>query len=157
MKNLHTTTRMREAIWASVEHCMSSDDNQQHDKCPQGPDSWCFFNKAIANGQPPPSHKLHVGTPLSLDVARAVRPIYDRMSDANLLGRIEHGRTQNANECLNGQIWASCLKTIHVGASCLKTVHVGASCLKTVHVGASCLKTVHVGARRVNAAVASAV
>ena len=77
MKNLHTTTGMREAIWASFEHCMSSDDNPQHDKCPQGPDSWCFFNKAIAN-EPPPSHKLHmIGTPLSLDVARAVRPIYE--------------------------------------------------------------------------------
>eukprot|EP00745_Piridium_sociabile_P005746 TRINITY_DN136277_c0_g3_i1.p1 TRINITY_DN136277_c0_g3~~TRINITY_DN136277_c0_g3_i1.p1 ORF type:complete len:129 (+),score=27.05 TRINITY_DN136277_c0_g3_i1:101-487(+) len=39
------------------------------------------------------------------------------MSDLTLLNRIKHGRTQNANECLNGQIWARCPKTVHVGAS----------------------------------------
>ena len=82
----------------------------------RGPDSWCFCNKAVANGQDPPKHKDHIGTPLSQDVARAVRPIYERMSDPSLLERIEHGRTQNANECLNGQIWARCPKTVHVGA-----------------------------------------
>ena len=54
---------------------------------------------------------------MSGDVAKAVKPIYDRMSDLNLLNRVLHGRTQNANECLNGQIWARCPKTVHVGAS----------------------------------------
>ena len=38
------------------------------------------------------------------------------MSDPRLLQRIQHGRTQNANKCLNGQIWAWCPKTVHVGA-----------------------------------------
>ena len=116
MKNLGKSDSMREAIMASFLHCMSSDDSPQHQKCPQGPDSWCFYNKAIANGQDPPSHKDHIGTPLSLDVARAVKPIYERMSDPSLLARIQHGRTQNASECLNGQIWARCPKTVHVGA-----------------------------------------
>ena len=114
-KNLGKSDSMREAIMASFFHCMSSDESPLHQKCPQGPDSWCFCNKAVANGQDPPKHKDHVGTTLSQDVARAVRPVYERMSDPSLLERIQHGRTQNANECLNGQIWARCPKTVHVG------------------------------------------
>ncbi|KAL8589053.1 hypothetical protein ACOMHN_055066 [Nucella lapillus] len=117
MQNLGDPAKMKEAILASFLHCISSDDNPQHMNCPQGPQSWCFFNKAIANGQEPPPHKENVGTPLSGDVARAIRPIYDRMSELSLLDRIKHGRTQNANECVNGQIWARCPKTVHVGAS----------------------------------------
>ena len=116
MKNLGNSDSMKEAIMASFFHCLSSDQSPQHQKCPQGPDSWCFYNKAIENRQDPPSHKDHIGTPLSVDVARAVRPVYERMSDPSLLQRIQHGRTQNANKCLNGQIWAQCLKTVHVGA-----------------------------------------
>lgn len=116
MRNLGESDSMSDAIMASFLHCMSTDDAPQHQKCPQGPNSWCFYNKAVAIGQIPPNHKGNIGTPLSQDVAKAVKPIYERMSDHNLMGRIEHGRTQNANECLNGQIWARCPKTVHVGA-----------------------------------------
>ncbi|XP_070178777.1 uncharacterized protein [Littorina saxatilis] len=116
VKNLNKPEEMKEAIWASFMHCMSTDDNPQHEKCPHGPDSWCFFNKAVASGVPPPPHKQNVGTPLAHHVAEAIRPIYDRMSHNTLLEKIQHGRTQNANECVNGQIWARCPKTIHVGA-----------------------------------------
>ncbi|KAK7098137.1 hypothetical protein V1264_002497 [Littorina saxatilis] len=117
MKNLGKPDKMKEAIWASFLHCSSTDDNPQHQQCPVGADSSCFFQKAVATGQEPPPHKDNVGTPLSADVARAVKPIYDRMSDVGLMARIKHGRTQNANECVNGQIWARCPKTVHVGAS----------------------------------------
>ena len=66
-------------------------------------------------GQTPPSHKENVGTPLAQNVAEAIKPIYDRMSQNCLLERVQHGKTQNANECVNGQIWARCPKTVHVG------------------------------------------
>ena len=101
MKNLGKRDSMREAIMASFFHCMSSDESPQHQKCPQGPDSWCFYNKAIANRQDPPSHIDHIGTSLSVDVVRAVRPIYERMSDPSLLQRVQHGRTQNANNLIS--------------------------------------------------------
>ncbi|XP_076454221.1 uncharacterized protein LOC143289180 [Babylonia areolata] len=116
IQNLGNPGKMREAIWASYLHCCSTDDNPQHQNCPRGPDTWCFFNKAVADGRQPPAHKDHVGTPLSEDVARAIKPIYERMSNLALMEKIKHGRTQNANECVNGQIWAKCPKTVHVGA-----------------------------------------
>ena len=116
VQNLGSPAKMREAIWASFLHCTSSDENPQHQNCPQGSDSWCFYNRSTANNERPPAHMDSIGTPLSQDVARAIRPIYDRMSSLPLMNRIEHGRTQNANESVNGMIWARCPKTVHVGA-----------------------------------------
>ena len=44
------------------------------------------------------------------------------MSDPNLLQRMQHGRTQNANECLNSLIWSRCPKPVHVGAQHIHAV-----------------------------------
>lgn len=119
--NLGNTDEMRKAIWASLLHCMSTDEEPHHLRCPDGPDSWCFYNRALAAGEAPPSHNDHIHTPISYEVARAIHPVYERMSDPNLLNKMQHGRTQNANEALNGTIWARCPKTIFVGARRVKS------------------------------------
>jgi hypothetical protein len=50
------------------------------------------------------------------------------MTDPAVLRRVQHGRTQNANECVNGQIWSRCPKTIHVGVDRIKTAVASAVC-----------------------------
>ena len=40
---------MRRAVWASLFHCMSTDESPQHDRCSA---KWCFYLKAIENGDP---------------------------------------------------------------------------------------------------------
>ena len=75
---------MKKAIWAFL-HCSSSDEEPKHGDCPAGLNSSCFYNRAIAAGQCPPSHTDHVGTPLSKEVAKSIRPIYCRMADTSLL------------------------------------------------------------------------
>ena len=42
-------------------------------------------------------------------------PIYERLSDSNLLKRMIRGKTQNANESLHNVIWSRYPKTIFVG------------------------------------------
>ena len=42
-------------------------------------------------------------------------PVYERMSDTNLLGRMVKGKTQNANESLHSVIWSRCPTTVFVG------------------------------------------
>ena len=76
----------------------------------------------LATGQNPPPHKQNVGTPLARNVAEAIKPIYERMSQNSLLEKTRHWKTQNANECtcVNGQIWARCPKTVHVGVGRVK-------------------------------------
>lgn len=38
--------RMRQAVWATYFHKMSTDDKPTHQLCPTGPDSWCKYRKA---------------------------------------------------------------------------------------------------------------
>ncbi|GFO16978.1 RNA 2'-phosphotransferase, tpt1/kpta family protein [Plakobranchus ocellatus] len=38
---------MRHSILASIHHGYSTDDFQQHQFCPPGPDSWCFYKQSI--------------------------------------------------------------------------------------------------------------
>ena len=49
--NLHSETDMRAAIWATLLHCISTDENPHHTRCPPGQSSWCFFRKAEALGE----------------------------------------------------------------------------------------------------------
>ena len=51
---------MQSPILATFEHAISTDDNPQHDRCPVGVDSWCFYQKALATGQEPGPHRVNV-------------------------------------------------------------------------------------------------
>ena len=115
MNNIGDVDKMRDAIWATLYHCSSTDENPQHHKCPAGSKSWCFYQQAIADEKELPSHATSQGHQLAENVANAMVPVYERMSDTNLLGRMVKGKTQNANESLHSVIWSRCPKTIFVG------------------------------------------
>ncbi|KAK7105461.1 hypothetical protein V1264_016833 [Littorina saxatilis] len=107
---------MEAAVWSTLWHSMSADDQPHHRQCPQGADSWCFYQKALASGEQPGSHKDHPSsTYLSPEVAETMIPVYRRMADECLLKRLVHGGTQNTNECLNNMIWTRCPKTSFMG------------------------------------------
>lgn len=40
-RNCDSVQNMEDAMWATYFHYNSIDKNSQHDKCPEGPDSWC--------------------------------------------------------------------------------------------------------------------
>ena len=107
---------MKSAVWASLWHSMSTDEEPHHRQCPEGPDSRCFYQKALARGEEPPSHKDHPSsTYLTTDVTHRIIPVYRRMADEALMKRLVHGGTQNTNECLNAVIWSRCPKTSFMG------------------------------------------
>lgn len=107
---------MREAVWACLFHCMSTDDRPLHSRCPIGEESWCFYNKAIAKGEASPSHDRPTSHTLSYDVSKEMIPIFKRVSDLNLMRRLAKGKTQNPNECFHSVVWSRCPKTVFVGA-----------------------------------------
>ena len=120
-ENLGNPEAMRTAAWASLLHSVSTDDDPQHDNCPKGLQSWCFYNRAIANEDRPGTHKDNVvSTAISTKVALAIKPVYERMTDPALLTRVQHGNTSNANESLNSTIWLRCPKTVFVGLDRVK-------------------------------------
>ncbi|GFV98270.1 hypothetical protein TNCV_704771 [Trichonephila clavipes] len=43
---------MKAAIYATLFHCMSTDQKPQQKKCPSVIDSWCFYKSSLARGEP---------------------------------------------------------------------------------------------------------
>lgn len=85
---------MVNAVWASFFHTLSSDASHNHDFCPAGPRSWCFFQRARANNTEPRPHTKE----LPAFVGEALKPVYQRLGDPQLLRRCLDGKTQNSNE-----------------------------------------------------------
>ena len=54
-------------------------------RCSSGDNSRCFYNKAEATGDNIPLHSAKIRYPLSPEVATEMIPIYECMSDSNLL------------------------------------------------------------------------
>ena len=106
---------MRNAVFASFFHAISTDEDPHHDRCPVGAGKWCFVQKACAKGEEPGSHRDNIKTPLSRDVAEEVKNVYIRLGHPDLLRRCLTGGTQNANESLHAKVWTKCPKTGIVG------------------------------------------
>jgi hypothetical protein len=103
---------MQRAIWAIWYHKRSNDGEVTHDMCPSGKDSWCAYQKAVAAG----THKSFKHTkPIPSAVMDVIKPVFKDLSHPDLLKRCVGGRTQNANESLNGLIWKFCPKTSNSG------------------------------------------
>ena len=104
---------MMTACWAVYYHYISTDEDPQHDFCPDGADSWCKYQQALAIGQEPPStHTL-----IPADYREAVGKVFEDLCDESLLSRCLLGATQNRNESFNSLIWARCSKTDFSGTS----------------------------------------
>ena len=107
---------MKKAIHASLFHVASSKDNKWHQHCPDGKQSWCAFKADIANR----TDTYKPGKGLPLEVVKHVKPIFQELSNDELLNKCLHGKTQNQNEAFNGMIWNRLPKTTYVGFDQLK-------------------------------------
>ena len=76
--------------------------------CPTGQTSWCKYNRN-------PAEYVHKN-PLPKAVAVHIKPVFDRLSDSELLKRCVDGFTQNAAESFNNILWHFCPKSTFVGA-----------------------------------------
>lgn len=95
--------KMKNAIWATFFHKISTDKNPHHHLCPPGENSWCSWQKAKACGT---LKNYYHKTPLRQVVQDAIKPVYEKLSDDNLLERCLGGFTQNNNESLKTMIWS---------------------------------------------------
>ena len=112
---------MKTAIQAILHHIIDDPKKSltfQHKYCPKGEDSWCQFQKDVANGT-----KIYTGSNRLPGVfLNDLEPIFSRLSDDTLLKRCLLGLTQNQNESLNGRLWSSVPKAQFCGKRC---VHIG--------------------------------
>ncbi len=121
---------MTTACWAVYYHYISTDADPQHDFCPDGDDSWCKYQQALASGEDPPS----TNTLIPADFREPVRKVFEDLCRESLLGRCLLGATQNRNESFNAQIWARCSKTDFSGTA---TVQIATSLAVMVFNGGS--------------------
>ena len=98
---------MERSIWAIFYHSVSTDEHPQHQYCPEGEESWCKYQQAIARSLSPPPHNPKIPA----DLAEHVKPVFSRLSSRELLEKCLLGATQNQNESFNSTIWNRCPKT----------------------------------------------
>lgn len=99
-------------IMASYLHVTSSDKDPSHFKCPKSKESWCFFNRALANDRTPPSHdtmkvRIYIN---SKEDRQAIASIYSDLTKQDLLERCIKGRTQSVNESFHSKLWKKSMK-----------------------------------------------
>ena len=70
---------LKKRIMAILFHLSSTDDTPKHVHCPPGERSWCFWQRAVAKAEQPPSHKDHETLPL--EIGKRLVPIFIRLSD----------------------------------------------------------------------------
>lgn len=113
-RNQGNLFQMKREIWAIYLHEISTDEKPRHEFCPDGPESWCKFKKAILSNTKY-THKNSLPKPMM----RAIRHIFQDLTKKALLSRCLHGHTQNPNESFNATIWQRLPKTVFVGSLAL--------------------------------------
>ena len=107
-QNKNDLAGMKKAVCATLFHVASSETNNFHfPHCPEGPDSWCRFNKDKEDGTK--TYKPGPGLPVS--IVCKLKPMYKELSSDKLLEKCLHGLTQNHNESFNKTIWDRLPKT----------------------------------------------
>lgn len=111
-RNCHSIEKMKNAIWGTLFHKMSTDENPQHDHCPTGENSWCSWQRAkCENALAGYTHK----PPMREEVFEAIKPVYEKLVTDDLLTRCIGGYTQNNNESFNATVWAMVPKGLNSG------------------------------------------
>lgn len=111
--------QMQQYVIAALFHCSSSTTKPMHGQCPIGKDSWCYYQRAIALQLP--VKEKYAGLPQK--ILNVVKPVYLQLCLRELLSKCLHGKTQNANECLNGIIGKRVPKDVF---ACLRLLKLGA-------------------------------
>ncbi|KAK3924135.1 Plastin-3, partial [Frankliniella fusca] len=116
LDNVPDGDKMRKAILATLFHYSSTDKKPMHQNCPKGIESWCFYNKGIAQKikKKDLKHDENLSIKLNKKVFDALLPIYERLSSKDLMNRCQRAATSNANEAFHSVLWRKCPKTTFV-------------------------------------------
>ena len=101
-QNKGDSKAMAKATKAIMYHYASTEENPQHTFCPVGKDSWCSYQRDVVNNTT--FHKP-VKNPFPPAIIEVMKPVFDRLGDANFLAGCERCATQNPNESLHHVIW----------------------------------------------------
>ena len=101
-QNCNDLRQMQSAVYATLYHVSSTDEEPRHEHCPSGPDSWCGWQNE------PDTYKHKYGLPQA--IIDVIEPIFAELSTHELLSKCLHEQTQNPNEAFHHLIWDRCPK-----------------------------------------------
>ena len=113
------TSLLKKIIFAILFHLTSSNDHPKNMHCTPGTNSWCFWHRAIVASKYPGAHKEHDTLPS--EIGRKLAPIFQRLTEENLLKRCARNKTQNENESFHSTTWIYCPKSVFVGRKTMDT------------------------------------
>ena len=116
--NPESVSKMKDSIWATFYHRISTDELPQHHLCPSGSTSWCAWQRAKAEHEE--DEYMHPAG-WSVELQEALKPIYTQLSSDELLERCLGSHTQNNNESLHSTVWRLCPKTRFFGRRSVET------------------------------------
>lgn len=101
---------MAKATRAILKHYSSTVENPCHEDCLAGGDSWCSYQRDVANGT-----DLHkpVKNPFPEAIVEVVQPLFHQLGDESFLAGCENCYTQNTNESLHHVIWGKASKDVY--------------------------------------------
>lgn len=95
----------------------SSDKKKEHHLCPKGENSWCRYQVAVSKKE---TKGFKHTSSLPTAVMDAIKPVFEALTDEELLQRCVGGFTQNPNESFNAVVWKNVPKTIFCGKKVLE-------------------------------------
>ena len=111
------------AVQATLLHSNFSNERPRHHLCPEGPESWCKWQKARATGK-----EYDHRDPLSDAIVQLICPIYSCLGSRSLLEKSVQGYTQNPNEALHSTVRKFCTKELFMGKIGVETACSLAAC-----------------------------
>ena len=107
---------IRDALNILQEHTI-----EQHNNCPAGEFSWCYYQKQVARCFEDASLSApYTRTPyLTPNEYQRAREVFDLFASLEFCGSISLGKTQNSNESLHSMIWHHSPKAKRVGQKSL--------------------------------------
>ncbi|GFV63540.1 uncharacterized protein TNCV_4389061 [Trichonephila clavipes] len=98
--NVGNLTAMQQNVIAALYHCASSDKKPMHGQCPIEKESWCYFQRGVANGTK--CSTKYAG--LSNDVLNKIKPVYLELCDKQILSFTKPDPSDEAFEInINGE------------------------------------------------------
>ncbi|GFV65510.1 uncharacterized protein TNCV_1737471 [Trichonephila clavipes] len=107
---------MQKNVVAALYNCASSDKKPMHGQYPIGKESWCYFQRVVANA----TKFTTKYASLSNDILNKIKPVYLELCDKQILSKCLHTCTQNSNECLNEIVWQKVPKEVFVSLRTIK-------------------------------------
>ena len=110
-----TAKEMSGSLWRMFDHI-----SENHETCPPGENSYCFFQKRLAKHIQDPSilapkqRKCYFN---GQDIEK-IKEEFRTFASEEVCEHLRLGATQNINESLHSVIWANCLKTKYKSPRC---------------------------------------